>query len=86
MAGVIKAMLALEHGLIPPSINCDTPNPKIPFDALNLRVLQRAERLTDGGCVGVNSFGFGGTNGHAIMAAAPRREPLRETPAPRCRR
>jgi acyl transferase domain-containing protein/acyl carrier protein len=81
MAGLIKAALALEHKLIPPSINCDTPNPKIPFDELNLRVLQRAERLTEGGCVGVNSFGFGGTNGHAILAAAPRRKPLRETGA-----
>ncbi|HEY1794715.1 MAG TPA: SDR family NAD(P)-dependent oxidoreductase [Stellaceae bacterium] len=79
MAGIIKAMLALENELIPPSINCDTPNPKIPFDALNLRVLQRAEPLTEGGCVGVNSFGFGGTNGHAILTAAPRREPVRDT-------
>ncbi len=78
MAGVIKATLALEHALIPPSINSDTPNPKIPFDELNLRVLQRAEALTEGECVGVNSFGFGGTNGHAILAAAPRRKRIRD--------
>ncbi|HEX3882034.1 MAG TPA: SDR family NAD(P)-dependent oxidoreductase [Stellaceae bacterium] len=80
MAGLIKATLALEHGLIPPSINSETPNPKIPFDELNLRVLQRPEPLPETGanCVGVNSFGFGGTNGHAVLSPAPR--PAKQAP------
>src|SRR6516162_3055522 len=39
MAGLLKAALALERGVIPASINCETPNPKIPFDELNLRLV-----------------------------------------------
>ncbi|HEX5453549.1 MAG TPA: type I polyketide synthase [Stellaceae bacterium] len=71
MAGLIKAMLALENGLVPPTLHCQTPNPKIPFDDLNLRLLHAAEPIEAGDCAGVNSFGFGGTNGHAILRAPP---------------
>lgn len=73
MAGVIKAALALDHGLVPPTLHCEMPNPNIPFDALNLRLLREAEAIRSGSCAGVNSFGFGGTNGHAVLAAPPRR-------------
>ena len=84
MAGLIKAALALERGVIPPTLHCESPNPKIPFAALNLRLLHHAEPLEpgSGNCVGINSFGFGGTNAHAILAAAPvRPDPLPETPS-----
>ena len=69
IAGLIKAALALERGIVPPTLHCETPNPKIPFDGLNLRLVRRAETIAAGRCAGVNSFGFGGTNGHAIPAA-----------------
>ena len=32
MAGLIKAALALEHGIVPPTLHCEAPNPEIPFD------------------------------------------------------
>ncbi len=72
MAGLIKAALALERGVMPPSLHCETPNPKIPFGELNLRLLREIEPISDGRCAAVNSFGFGGTNGHAVLGMAPR--------------
>ena len=72
MAGLLKTALALEHGIVPPSLHCETPNPEIAFEALNLRLVQRPEPIAAGSYAGVNSFGFGGTNGHAVLAAPPR--------------
>jgi acyl transferase domain-containing protein/NADPH:quinone reductase-like Zn-dependent oxidoreductase/acyl carrier protein len=74
MAGLIKATLALEHGIMPPTLHCEAPNPNIPFADLNLRLICASESIPDGRCAGVNSFGFGGTNGHAVLAAPPRSE------------
>ena len=42
VAGLIKAMLVLKHGQIPPSLHFETPNPHIDFDALKLRVPTRS--------------------------------------------
>jgi len=72
MAGLIKAALALERGSVPPTLHCETPNSNIPFDALNLRLVRCVETIDGGRCAGVNSFGFGGTNGHAVLTAPPR--------------
>lgn len=73
MAGLLKAALALERNVIPPSLHCETPNPKIPFDELNLRMVREPESIVPGSAryAGVNSFGFGGTNGHAVLAQPP---------------
>jgi phthiocerol/phenolphthiocerol synthesis type-I polyketide synthase C len=73
MAGLIKAALALDRGLVPPTLHCEAPNPNIAFDELNLRLVRRVETIESGSCAGINSFGFGGTNGHAVLAAPPRR-------------
>ncbi len=80
MAGLIKAALALERRVMPPSLHCETPNPKIPFDELNLRLLREIEPISEGCCAAVNSFGFGGTNGHAVLGMTPRR-PAKATAA-----
>src|SRR5205823_14354464 len=73
MAGLIKAALALDHGFVPPTLHCETPNPNIPFDELNLRLVRSLQPIAAGSCAGVNSFGFGGTNGHAVLAGPPPR-------------
>jgi len=77
VAGMIKAALSLKHGQIPPNLHFETPNPDIPFEALKLRVPRTVEPWPDSGAAprlaGVNSFGFGGTNAHAILEAAPER-------------
>jgi acyl transferase domain-containing protein/NADPH:quinone reductase-like Zn-dependent oxidoreductase/NADP-dependent 3-hydroxy acid dehydrogenase YdfG/acyl carrier protein len=75
MAGLLKTALALERGVAPPTLHCESPNPQIPFDALNLELLRSAQAIAAGSCAGVNSFGFGGTNGHAVLRAPPRRPP-----------
>ena len=78
MAGLIKTALCLQHRQIPANLHFENPNPQIPFDDLRLRVAQRLEPWpeTNGQPprAGVNSFGFGGTNGHAILEAAPETE------------
>jgi acyl transferase domain-containing protein/NADPH:quinone reductase-like Zn-dependent oxidoreductase/acyl carrier protein len=73
MAGLLKAMLMLQHGAVPPSLHFETPNPEIDFAALNLAVQTRhaAVPVRDDAVVGVNSFGFGGTNATVLLGRAP---------------
>ncbi len=74
LAGLIKATLALQHDLLPPTLHCDDLNPNIDFERLNLRVARDAVPLarTDGPrLAGVSSYGFGGTNTHVVVADAP---------------
>ncbi len=76
VAGLIKASLVLQHGLVPPHLHFRSRNPKIDLDALNLAIPLAVTALpaADGErYAGVNSFGFGGTNAHAILSAAPAR-------------
>ena len=70
IAGLIKAALVLKNRSIPPNIHFNKPNPGIDFDALGLKVPTSITDLPgDEGAayVGVNSFGFGGTNVHVIL-------------------
>ena len=75
MAGLVKVALALRHRQIPPSINFQQPNPYIAFDELAIRVPHALEPWPDGTATvaGVSSFGFGGTNAHVVLQAAPDR-------------
>src|SRR5262245_45041934 len=86
MAGLVKAVLALKHGVIPPSLHFDTPNPRIPFDRSPFFV-NTASRPFEGMSgprrAGVNSVGMGGTNAFVVLeeapssaARSPRRRPL----------
>jgi acyl transferase domain-containing protein/acyl carrier protein len=74
MAGLLKAAIALDRGIVPPSLHCESPNPNIAFDRLNLRLIRDAEPISaarERRYAGVNSFGFGGTNAHVVLAAPP---------------
>lgn len=73
IAGLLKVMLVLEKGQIPASLNFESPNPAIDFAGLGLRVPTSLEplRRRSRAVAGVNSFGFGGTNACALLAAAP---------------
>ncbi len=85
MAGLLKATLALDHGVMPPTLHCASPNRNIAFDTLNLRLLREAEELPTEhhqAYAGVNSFGFGGTNVHVVLAAPPRGEESPRQPGP----
>jgi acyl transferase domain-containing protein/acyl carrier protein len=73
-AGFIKAVLALKHRLIPPSLHFNSPNPKIDIDNSPFYVntgLKEWERRGYPLRAGVSSFGIGGTNAHVILEEAP---------------
>ncbi len=76
LAGVLKALLALNHGILPPSLHFSAPNPAIDFAGLNLAVCTGSRLLTNAEkhCAGVNSFGFGGTNAHVVLGPGRKAE------------
>lgn len=73
LAGLIKAILVLRHREIPPSLHGTPPNPAIDFAGLNLAPVGSRTPCDSVRplIVGVNSFGFGGTNAHAVLGEAP---------------
>lgn len=77
VAGLAKAALVLHHDTVPPNLNFQRPNPNIPFDEFKLKVATELQPLPHLGdatpVVGVNSFGFGGTNSHILLEAAAAR-------------
>lgn len=73
IAGLIKVVLSIQHRTLPPSLHFHSPNPHIPFDALNLQVQSEVKPWpADSGqaIAGVSSFGFGGTNVHVVVKEA----------------
>ncbi len=78
VAGLIKTVLALQHGSIPPSLNFRQPNPAIPFGRGPFRVNQQLSPWPESNKprrAGVSSFGIGGTNAHVILEQAPEMKP-----------
>ncbi|MGW6982529.1 SDR family NAD(P)-dependent oxidoreductase [Streptomyces sp. NPDC054932] len=72
VAGIIKVALMLQHGNVPPNLHFLEPNPRIDFQKLKVRVPQTLEPLPAGRVViGINSFGFGGSNAHAVLESPP---------------
>ncbi len=71
LAGLMKAVLVARHGIIPPTVNHEHPNPSIPFQSLNIEVLAKSRALPPNARrrISVNSFGFGGSNAHAVIEA-----------------
>ncbi|MGW1642095.1 type I polyketide synthase [Streptomyces lavendulae] len=73
IAGLIKVALALHHRIVPASRFADRENPQLRLAERGLALLKVPVRLPAGEVVaGVSSFGMGGTNAHAVLAAAPR--------------
>ncbi|MCX5661184.1 MAG: beta-ketoacyl synthase N-terminal-like domain-containing protein, partial [Planctomycetota bacterium] len=74
VAGFIKAVLSVRHATLPPSLHYTAPNPEIDFASSPFYVNTKAQPWTADGHprrAGVNSFGIGGTNAHAIVESAP---------------
>lgn len=87
IAGLVKAVLALENRQIPPSLHFDTPNPLIDFASGPFRVPTELEEWPDPGHprrAAVSALGVGGTNAHVIVEEAPAAAPdPRPAEAPR---
>jgi amino acid adenylation domain-containing protein len=73
-AGLIKAALALDTGILPASIHYRRPNPRIDFGASPFRVADERSAWPRGArprYAGVSSFGVGGTNAHVVIEEPP---------------
>ncbi|MEU2904575.1 type I polyketide synthase [Streptomyces globisporus] len=82
LAGLIKAVEVLRHGIVPPLVNFARPNPALAVDdsPFLLPVRERAWPLAGVRRAGVHSIGMGGTNAHVILEQAPEAVPA--PPAP----
>ena len=74
-AGLVKAVLAIHHRVVPPSIKIDAPNPLIDLASSPFYLSTRARPWVRGSDhprrAGVSSFGFGGSNFHIAVEEAP---------------
>jgi acyl transferase domain-containing protein/acyl carrier protein len=78
VTGLIKTILTVKHGLIPPSLHFETPNPEIDFESSPFHVNTQLTEWKSNGQprrAGVNSLGMGGTNVHAIVEEPPQSAP-----------
>jgi len=88
-AGLAKAVLAVQHGEIPPTLFCDTPNPRFDLIRSPFFIPQAAceWRTTGRRVAGVSAFGLGGTNAHVVISETPPHTPQRPSlPEPQFRR
>ena len=71
IAGLIKTALALHHRVLPPTLNCEEPNPELELERtpFYINTETRPWIHTPGAPrrAGVNAFGFGGINAHAVL-------------------
>jgi acyl transferase domain-containing protein len=71
VAGIIKVALSLYHKVLPPTLHCEEPNPKLELEKTPFYINTETRPWIHGGTeprrAGVNAFGFGGINAHVVL-------------------
>ena len=85
VAGLIKAALVLKHGYIPANLHLKNPTRHVSLEDLRIDIPHTGRPFPDRArrIAGVNSFGFGGTNAHAVLAEPPAAAFAPDEPTPR---
>lgn len=84
LAGLIKVVLAMQHGKLPRHLHCNNLSPRIPWSSMPVRVVTEARPWAPAGgkrVAGISSFGLSGTNAHVLVEAPAPTEPV-DAPEP----
>lgn len=72
IASLIKTILCIQHGQLPPHLHFQTPNPRIPWSQLPFQIpTELTPWTTDLRVAGVSAFGMSGTNVHVVLESPP---------------